>query len=124
MHTLAILCIFYELICVSLYLIVIIIIYSIWLLKPLLHDTLKEVVVVVDLLPSVSLKINICQTNNDQLNVLVANSDLDVAIRKNILETDVKPMPFPLFLSHTVSLHIPEQKKTPVSVNRTLMNIY
>lgn len=59
------------------------------------------------------------QSNTDQLNVSVVNRDLSAGLRNK--EKDVGVIHF---LSHTVVILIPEQNKPPVSVNRTLMNIY
>lgn len=59
------------------------------------------------------------KSNTDQLNVSVVNQDLSAGLRNK--ENDVAAIHF---LSHTVVILIPEQNKPPVSVNRTLMNIY
>lgn len=59
------------------------------------------------------------KSNTDQLNVSVVNQDLSAGLRNK--EKDVGAVHF---LSHTVVILIPEQNKPPVSVNRTLMNIY
>lgn len=59
------------------------------------------------------------KSNTDQLNVSVVNQDLSAGLRNK--EKDVGVIHF---LSHTVVILIPEQNKPPVSVNRTLMNIY
>lgn len=59
------------------------------------------------------------KSNTDQLNVSVVNQDLSAGLRNK--EKDVATIHF---LSHTVVILIPEQNKPPVSVNRTLMNIY
>lgn len=49
----------------------------------------------------------------------MVNQDLSAGLRNK--ENDVAAIHF---LSHTVVILIPEQNKPPVSVNRTLMNIY